>query len=202
MKKNRTVFTIVITLFFCLTSVGCKNNGKSAMYDYFSFSDKAFSAELEGEINKVNFIAKITCQAPVGYSSGISSDSMSNNPSNNSSEKKRGIKLEFFSPDGLCGVVAKRDESGKISVALNSPDSELIIEDSPVSGLFDIAELLLMNGEIISVTSADSVCSIKVSNNTAEAVFGFDEKTGMPLKVQGNFEDSEIRITVNWIQFE
>ena len=172
------------------------------MYDYFSFSDKAFSAELEGEINKVNFIAKITCQAPVGYSSGISSDSMSNNPSNNSSEKKRGIKLEFFSPDGLCGVVAKRDESGKISVALNSPDSELIIEDSPVSGLFDIAELLLMNGEIISVTSADSVCSIKVSNNTAEAVFGFDEKTGMPLKVQGNFEDSEIRITVNWIQFE
>ena len=59
-----------------------------------------------------------------------------------------------------------------------------------------------MNGEIISVTSADSVCSIKVSNNTAEAVFGFDEKTGMPLNVQGNFEDSEIRITVNWIQFE
>ncbi len=202
MKKIGTVFTIFITLFFCLTASGCKKDGKSALYDYFSFSDKAFSAELEGEINKVNFSAKITCQSPSDSSFGKSPDSVSDNPSNNTSEKIRGIKLEFFSPDGLCGVVAERDESGKISVALNSPDSELIIEDSPVSGFFDIAELLLMNGEIISVTSADSVCSIKVSNNTAEAVFGFDEKTGMPLKVQGGIDGSEIKMTVNWIQLE
>ena len=202
MKKTKTVFTIIIALFFFLTAVGCKNNGKSALYNYFSFSDKAFSAELEGEINKVNFIAKITCKAPVGSFSGKSSGSVSNDPSNNSSEKKRVIILEFSAPDGLCGVVAKRDESGKISATLNSPDSELTIENSPISGLFDIAELLLMNGEIMSVTSADSICSIKVSNSAAQAVFGFDEKSGQPLKVQGNIGNSEIKITVNWIQFE
>ena len=148
--RIRKIVCVIIAL---LTLCGCGSIDSSVL----NYAEHAFCADVEGQVDGIDFSARV--QVSSADENGA-----------------RSIRMEFSSPENLCGIVVTKDAEGT-SISLDG----INISDAAAQGWLVIAQLLVPEGQVVSIKNSEQGTATVALDS--KQIIVIDLNTGAPLEV-------------------
>ena len=150
MRIHKIICVIIALLMLC----GCSSIDSSAL----NYAERAFCADVEGEVDGIDFTACVQVSAP-------------------SENNTRDVRVEFSAPESLRGIVVTEDAAGT-NISLGG----VAIPNATAGGWLVIAQLLIPRGQVVSIKRTDEDAATATVALDSKQTIVIDLNTGAPLE--------------------
>ncbi len=150
MRIHKIICVIIALLMLC----GCGDIDSSVL----SYAERAFCADVEGQVDGLDFVARVQVSAP-------------------SEDGTRDVRIEFSSPESLRGIVVTKDAEGT-TVSLGG----VALSNATAGGWLIIAQLLIPEGQVVSIKKAEGEAATATVALDSKQTIVIDLNTGAPLE--------------------